>query len=50
MDSSGLGLLAGLCVSARNRGIPCTVSGCNARVLELLKLTNLDSVLPIAAE
>ncbi|WP_390905438.1 STAS domain-containing protein [Occallatibacter riparius] len=47
MDSLGMGLLAGLYVRARNKGVRWSVSGCTPRDLELLKLTKLDSVLPI---
>lgn len=48
LDSLGMGLLAGLYVTARNKGIHWQISGCTPRVLELLKLTKLDSVLPMA--
>ena len=47
MDSTGLGVLVGLYVSSRNKGIRMSISGCTAHVLELVKLTKMDSVLPI---
>jgi anti-anti-sigma factor len=47
MDSVGLGMLVRLYVSSRNQGIRMSISGCNARVSELFKLTKMDSVLPI---
>jgi anti-anti-sigma factor len=48
MDSTGLGMLVGLYVSSRKKGICMTICGCTPRVLELIKLTKMDSVLPIA--
>lgn len=47
MDSMGLGLLVGMYVTAKKKGIPWSVRGCSARVLELFTLTKVDSFLPI---
>jgi anti-anti-sigma factor len=47
MDSVGLGMLVRLYVSSRNNGIRMSICGCTPHVLELLKLTKMDSVLPI---
>jgi anti-anti-sigma factor len=47
MDSAGLGMLVRLYVSSRNKGIRMSITGCTPHVCELLKLTRMDSVLPI---
>ncbi len=47
MDSTGLGVLVGLYVSARNKEIPMSITGCTPKVLALLKLTKTDTVLPL---
>ena len=47
MDSIGLGMLVRLYVSSRNKGIRMSISGCTPHVRELLKITKMDSVLPL---
>lgn len=47
MDSTGLGVLVGLFVSSRNKGVGMTITGCTPHVMELMKLTKMDAVLPI---
>ena len=49
IDSTALGMMVKHYVSCHNRGIRWIAVGANARVLELLKLTKMDSVLPIRA-
>jgi anti-sigma B factor antagonist len=47
MDSTGLGVLVGLFVSSRNKGVRMSITGCTPRVVELLKMTKMDAVLPV---
>jgi anti-anti-sigma factor len=47
MDSIGLGMLVSLYVSSRSKGIRMSIIGSTPRVLELFKLTKVDTVLPI---
>lgn len=49
MDSIGLGMLASHYVRCQSRAIRLTVTGLSPRVQELLRLTKMDTVLPIAA-
>jgi anti-anti-sigma factor len=49
MDSAGLGMIAAHHVRCRNRGVRMVVAGASARVLEIFKLTHLDSVIAMAA-
>jgi len=49
IDGSGIGLLVFLQVWARGAGIELKVMNPTQRVLELLKLTNLDSVFEISS-
>ena len=49
MDSAGLGVILKYYVAAQKRGHKLILSGVNDRVLELLKLTRVDSLIPIAA-
>ena len=49
IDSSGLGMLVKHFVSCKNRGIRWMAAGANARILELLKLTRMEAVLPTCA-
>ncbi len=47
MDSIGLGMLVSLYVSSRGKGIRMSIIGSTPRVLELFKMTKVDTVLPI---
>jgi anti-anti-sigma factor len=49
MDSSGLGKIVGHFVHCRGKGIRMIAAGATPRVLELFRLTKVDSVIPIAA-
>lgn len=49
MDSAGMGVIANYYVSATRRGQKLVVAGASPRVLELFKLTHVDTVIPLAA-
>jgi anti-sigma B factor antagonist len=49
MDSAGLGVILKYYVTAQKRGHKLILAGLNDRVLELFKLTRVDSLIPIAA-
>jgi anti-anti-sigma factor len=49
MDSLGLGMLARHYVQCQSKGIRLSITGLNPRVLELLRLTKMEAVLPLAA-
>jgi anti-anti-sigma factor len=49
MDSSGLGMVVRHYVRCQDNGVRFLASGVNARVLELFKLTNVDTVIPLIA-
>ena len=49
MDSPGLGMVATQFVRCRRNGIKMIAVGASPRVRELLKITNMDSILPLAA-
>ena len=49
MDSLGLGMLASHYVRCQGNGIRLSITGVSPRVQELLKMTKMDTVLPIAA-
>lgn len=49
MDSTGLGRIVSHYVHCRGRGIRMIASGMSPRVLELFKMTKVDSVIPMAA-
>jgi anti-anti-sigma factor len=49
MDSTGLGMVVRHYVRCQDKGVRFVASGVNARVLELFKLTNVDTVIPIIA-
>jgi anti-sigma B factor antagonist len=48
MDSAGLGVILKYFVTAQKRGHKLILAGLNERVLELFKLTRVDSLIPIA--
>ena len=49
MDSTGLGRVISHYVHCRGKGVRMVVAGANPRVLELFKLTKVDSTIPMAA-
>jgi len=49
MDSAGMGLLMNQYVRCQTRGAKFVVSGANSRVMDLFKVTKVDTVLPLAA-
>ena len=49
MDSAGMGAIINYYVSSQRRGHKLIAAGVNQRVLELFKLTHVDSLIPITA-
>jgi ABC-type transporter Mla MlaB component len=49
IDSSALGLIVSHFISCRGKGIRVTAVGVSANVLQLLKFTKLDALIPMAA-
>lgn len=49
MDSAGMGLLMNQYVRCQTRGAKLIVSGANNRVLDLFRVTRVDTVLPLVA-
>ena len=49
MDSAGMGVITNHYVSAMRHGGKVIVAGASARVLELFKITRVDSIIPTAA-
>jgi anti-anti-sigma factor len=49
MDSAGMGLVMNHYVRCQTRGAKLVVSGANNRVMDLFKVTKVDTVLPLAA-
>jgi ABC-type transporter Mla MlaB component len=49
MDSSGLGMIVRHHVRCKGKGVKFVAAGASPRVLELLKITKLDGVIPLAA-
>jgi len=47
MDSAGMGLVMNHYVHCQTHGSRLVVAGANSRVLDLLKVTRVDSVLPL---
>jgi hypothetical protein len=47
MDSAGLGIVVGHYVSCQRKGIRLIAAGVGPRVRELLKMTKLDTTIPI---
>jgi len=48
MDSAAMGAIINYYVSAQRRGEKVVAAGTNYRVLELFKLTKVDSLIPLA--
>jgi anti-sigma B factor antagonist len=49
MDSAGMGLVMNHYVRCQTRGAKLVVSGANNRVMDLFKVTKVDTVLPLVA-
>ena len=49
MDSAGLGIVVGHYVSCQRKGVRLIAAGVSPRVRELLKMTKLDTTIPLAA-
>jgi anti-sigma B factor antagonist len=49
MDSAGMGLVMNHYVHCQTRGSKLVVAGANSRVMDLFKITRVDSVLPLTA-
>jgi anti-anti-sigma factor len=49
MDSTGMGMIVNHFVRCQSKGARLIAAGVNSRVLELFKLTKVDTVIPIAA-
>lgn len=49
MDSSGIGVLVSYYVRCRGKGVRLVAVGANPRVVQLFKLTRVDSFIPMAA-
>jgi anti-anti-sigma factor len=47
MDSAGMGLVMNHYVRCQTRGARMVVSGANNRVMDLFKVTKVDTVLPL---
>ncbi len=48
MDSAGMGAIINYYVHCEKNGIRMTVCGVSSRVMELFKLTKVDTVIPLA--
>lgn len=48
MDSAGMGAVINHYVHCQNRGARMVAAGVNSRVMELFKLTKVDTVIPLA--
>lgn len=49
MDSAGMGVITNYYVSATRRGHKVVVAGASERVIELFKLTRVDTIIPLFA-
>ncbi|MGD0120755.1 MAG: STAS domain-containing protein [Candidatus Binatus sp.] len=49
MDSTGLGMVVRHYVRCQDKGVRFIATGVSPRVLELFKLTNVDTVIPMTA-
>jgi len=49
MDSTGLGMVVRHYVRCQDKGVRFIAAGASPRVLELFKLTNVDTVIPMTA-
>jgi anti-sigma B factor antagonist len=49
MDSAGMGVITNSYVSATRRGHKVIVAGATSRVLEVFKMTRVDTIIPLTA-
>ena len=49
MDSAGMGLVMNHYVHCQTRGAKLVVCGANSRVMDLFKVTKVDTILPLTA-
>jgi anti-sigma B factor antagonist len=49
MDSAGMGLVMNHYVRCQTKGTKLVVSGANNRILDLFKVTKVDTILPLVA-
>jgi anti-sigma B factor antagonist len=49
MDSAGMGVITNYYVSATNHGHKVIVAGASQRILEVFKLTRVDTIIPLVA-
>ncbi len=49
MDSAGMGLVMNHYVRCQTRGTKVVVSGANSRVMDVFKVTKVDTILPLVA-
>jgi anti-anti-sigma factor len=49
MDSSGIGMLVSHYVRCRGKGVRLIAAGANPRIVQLFKLTKVDTFIPLAA-
>jgi anti-anti-sigma factor len=49
MDSAGLGMIATQYARCQRQGIRCVAVGVGPRILEQLRITHLDTIIPMAA-
>jgi anti-anti-sigma factor len=49
MDSTGLGRIVSHYVHCRGKGVRMVAAGANPRVMQLFKITNVDSIVPMTA-
>jgi anti-sigma B factor antagonist len=49
MDSAGMGVITNYYVSATRRGAKVIVAGATSRVLEIFKMTRVDTIIPLTA-
>ena len=49
VDSAALGLIVNHYVHCQSKGARMVVAGANSRILDLFKITKVDSVIPLAA-
>ena len=47
MDSAGMGLVMNTYVRCQTKGVKLVVAGANSRVMDLFKVTKVDTVLPL---
>jgi anti-anti-sigma factor len=49
MDSAGMGLVMNHYVHCQTRGTRVVVCGANSRIMDLFKVTKVDTILPLTA-